>query len=248
MQDSSIVTFPAVASGNLNIISGTRLYGVDANMLMTLNSCKDYPVRLLLGFRYLDLHDDLTITENVQLNSSSPEFPGATIGVQDNFGCDNYFYGANIGVSAEYHIRRLEIQGTLQCAMGWCQEDVNIGGVTNINGPGGVQTFPAGLLALSSNSGSHIHNVFAVIPEADLDVRYEFTQHFVFSLGYSFLDWDLVARAAQQVNSNVNPDLIPTSKTYNPSAVPPALQQPQLSVHDTNFWVHGVHIGLEVRF
>jgi Putative beta barrel porin-7 (BBP7) len=248
MQDSSIVSYPALASGSLDVISGTSLYGVDSNVLVALNSSKDYPVRLLLGFRYLDLHDDLTITENVQVNASAPDYGGASIGVQDNFGCDSYFYGGNIGVSAAYNIRQLELQATAQCAMGLCQENVSIGGVTNINGAGGTQTIPAGLLAVSSNSGSHIRNVFAVVPEADLDVRYEFTRHFVFSMGYSFLYWNQVARAGQQVDTNVNPDLVPTSKTYNPSGVPPALQQPQLSIHDTDFWVNGVHIGLEVRF
>jgi Putative beta barrel porin-7 (BBP7) len=248
LQDSSIVAFPGVASGSVNVISGTSLYGVDSNVLVALNGSKDYPVRLLLGFRYLDLHDDLTITENVQVNASAPDYGGANIGVQDNFSCDNYFYGGNIGVSGSYCIRNLEIQATAQCAMGLCQENVSVGGLTSINGAGGLQTIPAGLLAVSSNSGTHIRNVFAVVPEADLDVRYEFTRHFIFSVGYSFLYWDQVARAGQQVDTNVNPDLVPTSKTYNPSAVPPALQQPQLSIHDTDFWAHGVHIGLEVRF
>jgi len=244
-QDASLVTFPGLASGNVAVQSGTRLDGADARLLLALSGSKDYPVRLLLGFRYLDLHDDLTITEDVQVNANAPFYAGQQIGVRDNFACDNGFYGWNIGLSAAYNIRRLAVQATAQCALGLCQEYVTVAGLTNINGPGGGQTFPGGLLAVSSNSGSHFHDAFAVVPEVDLDARFEVTRHLIVSVGYAFLYWSQVARAGQQVDTNVNPDLVPTSKTYGQ---PTSLQQPQLSIRDTGFWVQGVQMGLELRF
>jgi Putative beta barrel porin-7 (BBP7) len=240
-QDSSIVTYPNVATGAIGIQSGTSLWGADANMVWTVNSSKDYPVRLLAGIRYLELHDDLTINEAVQVLPSSPVFPGQAIAVHDNFSCDNEFYGGNLGFSASYNLRQLELQATAQCALGLCQEYVAVLGSTHI----GNQSFPAGLLAVSSNSGGHVRDVFAVVPEVDLDARYEVTRHIVVSLGYEFLYWSQVARAGQQVDTNVNPNLVPTSNTYG---LPATSQQPRLSIHDTDFWVQGVHLGLELRF
>jgi hypothetical protein len=244
-QDASLVTFPALASGQVDVQSGTRLYGADGNLQVTLNSSKDCPVRFFAGFRYLDLHDDLDIEEDVQLNAAAPVYTGQQIGVRDNFACDNYFYGGNIGLNAAYNLRRLEVQATAQCALGLCQECVNVFGLTSITGAGGTQTFPAGLLAVSSNSGSRTRNAFAVVPEADLDARYEVTRHLFVSVGYSFLYWSQVARAGQQVDTNVNPDLVPTSKSYGQ---PTVLPQPQLTVRDTDFYVHGLHLGVELRF
>jgi hypothetical protein len=244
-QDSSLVTFPGLATGGVSVESGTRLYGADANMLFALNSSKDYPIRLLVGFRYLDLHDDLTVAEDVQVMASSPVFSSQQIIVRDNFACDNYFYGGNLGLSASYNLSNLELRATAQCALGLCQEMVNVAGLTNISGNGSTQTFPAGLLAVSSNSGSHLRNVFAVVPEVDLDAGFEVTRHLVFTVGFSFLYWSEVARAGQQVDTNVNPDLVPTSATYGQSNIP---HQPALSIHDADFWVYGLHLGLELRF
>jgi hypothetical protein len=244
-QDSSLVTFPGMAAGAVSIESGTRLWGADASFLATLIGSHDYPVRLLLGFRYFDLHDDLTVTENVQVNSTSPVLPGQQVTVRDNFACDNSFFGGNIGLRAAYTVRRLELRATTECALGLCQELVSVAGLTDINGPAARQTFPAGLLAVSSNSGDHLRNVFAVVPEVDVDARYEITRHLIVSAGYSFMYWSQVARAAQQVDTNVNPNLVPTSVTFGQ---PATLEQPQLSIRNTDFWVQGVHLGVELRY
>jgi hypothetical protein len=244
-QDASLVTFPGLASGTISVESGTRLWGADANLLATLIGSPDYSVRLLCGLRYFELHDDLTVTENVQVNATSPLLAGQQVVVCDNFACDNSFYGGNIGFRAAYTVRQLELQVTGQCGLGLCQELVGVAGLTDTNWKPGRQTIPAGLLAVSSNSGDHVRNVFAVVPEVDVNARYEITRHLIVSAGYSFMYWSQVARAAQQVNTNVNPNLVPTSVTFGQ---PTTLQQPQLLIRDTDFWVQGVHLGVELRF
>jgi hypothetical protein len=242
--DASIVTFPAVASGSIGVQSGTRLYGADANLQMALNDSRDYPLRVLVGLRYVNLHDDLNVQENDQI-SGGPVFLGQNIGVQDNFACDNYFWGANLGLCASYNFWRVEFQLTAQCALGLNQEYTTIAGVTHIDDSTGSQTIPAGLLAVSSNSGSHVHDAFAVIPEVDADAHFEVTRHLFVSAGYSFLYWSRVVRAAEQVDTNVNPNLVPTSNTYG---LPTTLHQPQDLGRTSDFWVQGVHVGLELRF
>jgi hypothetical protein len=243
-EDASLVSYPGVAAGSVSVHSGTSLQAADANLFTTLNGSKDYPLRLLAGFRFLQLHDDLDVQEDVQVDPSSAVLAGQHIGVHDHFACDNYFYGGNLGLSAVYHVRRLELQITAQCALGVNHEVVNIAGGTRFDGPGGSQLVPGGLLALSSNSGVQGRDVFAVVPELDLDARFEVTRHLIVSAGYSFLYWSRAARTGQQVDLHVNPDLVPTSTTFGPSA----LQQPQPGIRDTDFWVHGVHFGVELRF
>jgi hypothetical protein len=244
-QDASLVTFPGLASGNIAIESGTRLFGTDANMLIKMNACPEWPIRLIAGLRHLDLHDDLNVDEVSLVAASSPVFPGQRIGVRDNFSCENSFFGGNLGFSAAYILRRLELQLTAQCAVGVCQEYVTAMGLTRFDGPAGSQTVPGGFLALSSNSGSHVRDAFAVVPEVDLEARFEITRHIVITAGYGFLYWSRVARAGQQVDLNINPNLVPTSSTFGQPGGP---SQPQMSIRDTDFWMHGVHAGLEFRF
>jgi hypothetical protein len=241
-QDSSLVSFPALASGTINVRSGTSLYGVDGDFVATLVSSKEFALRLLAGFRYFDLHDDLSIDESVLIDPTSRIMPGQHIGVHDSFACDNYFYGGNLGFSAAYDIRRFEFLVKAQCALGLTQECVNIAGATRFDGG---PAFPAGLLAVSSNSGSHVRNAFAVVPELDVDARFEVTRHIIVSAGYSVLYWSNVARAGQQVDTNVNLNLVPTSTTFGLPGVP---SQPQASIRDTYFWAQGVHFGVELRF
>jgi hypothetical protein len=242
-QNASLASFPGTASGTIDVHSGTRLYNVDANGVMVPVSNSVYGVRLLAGFRYFDLHDDLTIAENVLVSPvAMVPTAGQNIGVRDNFACDNCFYGGNLGFSATYDMRLFELVVKAQCALGMTQECVNIAGATRIDGG---PVIPAGLLAVSSNSGSHERNAFAVLPELEVDARFEVTRHVVVSAGYSVLYWSNVARAGQQVDTNVNLNLVPTSTTYGQAGGP---SQPQASIRDTFFWAQGIHFGLELRF
>jgi hypothetical protein len=241
-QNSSLVSFPGLASGTIGVRSGTSLYGLDANFVADLLSTHDFGSRLLAGFRYFDLHDDLTIDESVLVDPLALVLAGQHIGVHDNFACDNYFYGGNLGLSGAYTVRRFEFDVTAQCALGLTQQCVNIAGATRIDG---APVIPAGLLAVSSNSGSHVHNTFTVVPELDVDARFEVTRHFIVSIGYSVLYWSNVARAGQQVDTNINLNLVPTSNTFGQPGGP---REPQALIRETNFWAQGVHFGLEVRF
>ena len=239
-QDSSLVSFPGLVSGTIGIRSGTSLYGLDSNFVTALVISDNFGLKLLAGFRYFDLHDDLTIDESVVIDP--PALAAQRTGVRDNFACDNYFYGGNLGLSGAYIVRRFEFEVTAQCAMGVTQQYVDIAGATRFDsGP----VIPSGLLAVASNSGSHVHNTFTVVPELDVDARFEVTRHFIVSAGYSVLYWSNVARAGQQVDTSVNLNLVPTSTTFG---LPGGPAQPQALIRETNFWVQGVHFGVEVRF
>ena len=111
-QDASLVTFPEFARGNVSVVSGTTIYGADADTLFKMNCSEDYPLYWLTGLRYLNLREDLDIRENVEVQAMSPVFTNQTIAVHDHFECDNSFYGLNLGLSAGYHVRRLELKAT----------------------------------------------------------------------------------------------------------------------------------------
>jgi len=82
----------------------------------------------------------------------------------------------------------------------------------------GSTTSPGGLLALSSNSGSHNSADAIVIPESELRLKYCVLDHLNLTIGYSRIYWSLVARAGDQIDLAMNPDLAA------PPAVPPWAQ------------------------
>ncbi|MFM8825451.1 MAG: BBP7 family outer membrane beta-barrel protein, partial [Actinomycetota bacterium] len=61
------------------------------------------------------------------------------------------------------------------------------------------------------------------------------------TLGFTFLYWTTVGRAAGQVDESINP----TQLGPGPVVGPPA---PQFSLRTTDFWATGVNMGLEYQF
>src|SRR4029077_20760328 len=116
-------------SGEIHLSSSSCLQGADLNVLCIpcctpcCDVCSDdachsgdtakhekhgnaccgcnYWVSLLGGFRYLQLHEGLGITEITRVNpalpAGTPLFGGSTITMADQFDTHNYFFGAQIG-------------------------------------------------------------------------------------------------------------------------------------------------------
>ena len=65
-------------------------------------------------------------------------------------------------------------------------------------------TFVGGLLAQQTNMGRQEENRFAVIPEFDLTVGWNLTPRLRATLGYTFIYWNNVLRAGDQIDSNLS--------------------------------------------
>ena len=127
-------------------------------------------------------------------------------------------------------------------ALGNTRSQVNIAGNTTITPTGGAaEQFVGGILAQRTNIGNYQADEFAVVPELGLTLGYQLNPCWKVTAGYTWLYWSRVARAGNQIDRNVNPDLIPEE------ADPPAddhLSPRFHFVHD-DFWAHGLRLGLE---
>jgi hypothetical protein len=102
------------------------------------------------------------------------------------------------------------------------------------------------LLALSSNIGHYSRDQFSVVPEVDVNVGYQVTNHLRFFVGYTFLYWSGVERPADAINLLANSTRVPTASFFGiaPSG-PPA---PLFSFHNSDFWAQGINLGIQLRF
>jgi hypothetical protein len=137
------------------------------------------------------------------------------------------------------------LEGRALMAVGDNHEIVNISGATTVTVPGAPPpvTSAGGLLALSSNIGHFSKDRVEVIPEFGVRAGYQVTPSLRVFAGYTFLYWDRVVRAGNEVDPVVNPNLLPGSGT---SAIGPHRPMPLLS--GTSFWAQGLELGLELRF
>ena len=243
-EDSELVAFPGVLAGHISVDPSIRLQGFEANALCNLCSSCNYRIGALAGFRYVDLDEGLGVTENLAVLPSAPLIGGSGFVVHDGFSTHNQFYGGQLGLRGEMWTGRLFAVANAKVALGDSQQSVDINGLTQITTPAGaVSTQPGGLMALPSNSGHFFSDRFAVVPEGNLAVGYQVTEHLSVTIGYTFLYWSNVDRPGNQIDRSINPVALPISGT-------PAVQsnRPAFSHQETDFWAQGLTFGLELRF
>ena len=265
------VSLPGYIPGSVRVSSNSDFQGAQANFLFNLccskNCCptdaccptdgccptpccvpSGYRVDLIAGFRYLQLNEDLGISENLAfLPTVPPPFvPGSTIGVYDHFETRNNFYGGQIGARMEWWRGNFFVNVLGVVALGDTQQEVLVNGVTTFTSPtGAVIREPGGLLAQATNIGSRSRDELSFVPEVNFNVGYQFTSHWSAYVGYSFLYWSSVVRPGNQIDIGVNPTQIPSASGQG-TLIGPARPAPLFNA--TNFWAQGINVGLQYRW
>jgi len=261
MEFSQLTAFDNLATGNLQERNTSDLWGAEANLRCCLccgqycpDDCDDwaglhYRVDGLAGFRYLDLQEDLSITENIR-NFPSPQNQLMNLGLMvfDDFATRNQFYGGQVGLDATVDSGPWSLNVTGKLALGDTAQEVRINGgqlVTNLNGT--VTPARGGLLALSSNIGTFHGNSFSVVPEVNTTLSYHINEHWRLFAGYDLLYWTNVVRPGQQIDRTVDETLIPNFEP--PGTVAPAGQnRPAVLFQRSDIWAQGLNLGLEFRY
>jgi hypothetical protein len=247
--DSSLVTFPGIMSGGVFVAAPSLLQGAELNLTANLWQSDHVRLEALAGFRYLHLRESLELS-SVSAVRVAPQyaglgipFDGNTIFVRDQFATTTAFYGGQVGARLDLTRKRFTLGLLGKIALGCSREVVTIRGFT------GIDTQPAtsvnaGLFALSTNSGRHGANSIAFVPEVGVSLKFQLNEHIGLLAGYSFLYWSRVARPGDQIDPNINVNLVPTSRTFGAGGV----VQPAFNLRHTDFFAHGVHLGVEVRY
>lgn len=259
--------FPGL-DGSIDVNAMTRFNGAGARFLYVLCrqdgcwsddcSCLSfhdyYRATFTAGYRYLDLEDNLDINERLTTNqgilinptNSSVETGTQAFAVTDAFGTRNWFNGGEVGMRFELQRNRWGLELFPRIAIGDTHSTVTIGGQTITTDITGAETTRAGgLLAQPTNIGQYVRDDFSVVPEFDLTMSYQVTPHAKIVLGYSFLYWTNVARAGEQIDTNVDAASVPNSPVY---MQPTGATHPQFTFVETGFWAQGLNVGLDCRW
>jgi Putative beta barrel porin-7 (BBP7) len=240
-QIAETVSFPGLTSGNIAVASRSDpLLIADIVFRGTLCSDCSRSTDFLVGYRYLHFAESLQIQEN--LTSLDALTLGTTLAVHDGFSTRNEFQGGLLGLETAWQFDAFSLQLLGKLALGNLNREVTIAGNTVITAPGAAPlAYTGGLLALSSNSGEFSSNHFVCWPEVDVTAGWQLTRHLRATAGYSLLWLTDMVRPGDQIDTTVNPNLIPP-------ASPSAPTRPVFTLHDTDFWVQGLRLGLEFRF
>lgn len=253
-EDAELVSYPGILAGAVTVHGVTGFHSAGARLRSNLccnNQCRQDPcscastcvgssrVDFLLGYRYIRLRDSLSVTEDLV---SLEEENSSHYDIVDSFETRNCFHGAEIGAIWELRRRRWSLEVLSKIALGNNHQVVDITGSTIITPfEGGPQIpYTGGLLAQRTNIGHYSRNEFAMIPEIGVTLGYALTDHLQFKAGYTLIYWGHVVRPGDQINLDLNPDLLP------PEMVPfVGPLRPTFAFHHTDFWAHGLSLGLD---
>jgi hypothetical protein len=241
--NSELVCYPGVLSGGVFVNTQSTLWGTDFNVRKNLACGCDYRLDILGGYRYMQLTDQVVISEQLAAGDPNANTPvGTGFNVFDSFYSKNTFNGGQVGLAGE--IRRGRFFGSARTliAFGGVHKEVEILGSTTIAVPGQApQQFLGGLLAQPTNIGKYTADEFAVLPEATLSVGYNVTDGIRAYVGYTFLYLSNTSRAGNQIDPVVNStQLAPGTLVGTP--------RPIFVRQDSDFWAQGINFGLEIRF
>ena len=170
-----------------------------------------------VGLRYLNLSEALNINAfsvvdlAEQYKGLGVPFDGNTIVVGDSFDTRNHFYGGQLGTRVELEYKRWTLDLSGKVALGVTHQIAKVHGNTTID------TTPAFAAERRPVRGVEqqraiTNNAFAVVPEVGFTLKFRLTERLQLFGGYSFLYWSRVARPADQVDTTVNPNFVPTAR------------------------------------
>lgn len=214
------LALPIGANGGAFADDDMRLWGIDANAVFNHADQSCFRFDSLVGFRYVDLSERLTLGTSV----------GDT-GVIDVFDACNQFYGPQVGGRLLFDRGRLGLLTTLKVGLGVMHESLSLTGQTQSSG---VVTGP-GFLVGPSNTGRESRDRFAAVPELGVKVIYRFTESAFGTVGYDVLYLSDVIRPGE----NVTTQFTPTGNALTPV---------RAAVSSSDAVFHGLAFGLGVRY
>lgn len=253
LEEAYGTSFPGAWFGQTGVSSHSALQGYEINLAANLRDTACSQFQFLVGFRALNLNEDLAIQDRLApLKPGILTFLGKAVNAPnsladfDRFHAGNQFYGGQLGGRWETFFDRFSLAVTGKVAFGATQELVTIDGSSTQLTPAGSTTVPGGILAQTSNMGRHYRDVFAVVPEANVNLNWQLTPRLSASTGYSFLYWSSVARPGSQIDHGVNPSLPPTDQSFGTTGA--GQNRPGFQFQSSSFWAQGVNFGLMFRF
>ncbi len=241
--EAVLIAFPGSSSGSVDIRASSGNFYM-GHLDVTETICDDGWLRFnaLVGYRFFRYDEGLNIRQTI--NPTSASFvPGTQLDSVDNFNTRNEFHGADFGFRTQLFWQSFSLDLLTKLAVGRLQRTIDIEGNTVTTVPGVAPVTQAGgVLALSSNIGKQGNHDLSILPELGVNLCWQVRPNLRVRVGYTLLYLHDIARATNQVDITVNPNLFPT-------AVPqPGPNRPAFMLDRQDFAIHNFSTGLEFSF
>lgn len=236
--------------GELEVGQTLRVQGWEVAWLCELYANEVVRVSALAGYRYFMANDGLRLEQRSEFAGVSEFGLNSTFrsSSADQIDADNRFHGGTLGLRTQFDYRGFFAQVDTKVSLGRATEVVKISGqtvgTTDSAAGHAERYFPGAVFGQPTDTGRSVRNLFAVLPEANVRVGYQFTDSARVVVGYTFTYLSDAVRAGDQLDRVV--DLSQT--TGDPLALVSPAARPRVPFARSDFWVQGVTLGLEWRY
>lgn len=236
-----LVAHPAFLSGNLSVDNELKFQGAEFGIRSRLHELACNRLDFLLGYRYLNLDDNLKISSSSRYTAAQGAIlAGTTKDVLDQFQAKNYFHGAQFGLIYREHMRWFDIDLQSRLSVGGTRSESEINGRTTNTVPGGGNAnFQGGLYAQGTNIGRVQWSNVSVVPELRVGASRRLSPCLRASVNYNLMAWNHVARAA---------NLIDTTLSQLPPQSALGQGRPLLNGARSTLLIQGINVGLQFEF
>ncbi|MSU78468.1 MAG: hypothetical protein EXS16_10285 [Gemmataceae bacterium] len=246
------VAIPGIRSGTISANAKLEMHGADIAVVRNIARLHGWSFDYFGGLRYLYLNDDFALNQNLTAIVNNGVFfngagqvAGTTVSVSDSFNLTNRFFGAQFGGHIAWNWRRFDTALAGKISLGGNVSRAVINGVSTLN-PGTANATDAsgGLFAQTGNSGPYVVSHFATVPEGSATLGFHITPNLRVFGTYSLLYWSNVIRTGGNIDRNINPAIPPTSDTFLAGTT----GSPLFNANFTDFWAHGINVGMELKY
>ena len=250
-ENASLTAFPDLTAGQIEADVQTRFQGAGVRAIYNL-ACGDgcgtscitccpvatgYRFDAIVGYRFLRVDDRVSVVENA--TSLDTGLPGSFF-IRDLFESENQFHGIDLGTSMSLCKGCWSLDILSKIALGNTASRIVVDGSTVITENQQSETFTGGILAQRTNIGTRSFDEFAVAPELGVNIGYQLNACWRATLGYTFIYLSRVARAGDQIDRDLNPNLFPPEDPVATTHL-----RPEFNVQYTDFWAQGLTVGIE---
>lgn len=254
-EGSYLTSFPGVLAGSSSVEARSELWGIEAVARYKFAITPYLTGDVLLGYRQMELLENLTVSDNLVPLQPSITFlgnqvtpaPGTSLNDYDRFATNNTFNGVDFGGRLRWQSGYDWFAATTYWkeAIGATTQTVNISGATTLTTAGGSVSAPGGILAQQSNGGNFTRTVFGSITEGGVGfiiIPYKYVR---LEFGYSATYWNSVVRPGNQVNHAVTPSQVATDITFTGTA--PG-NQPGFVYRSQGITIQSLNVGLSFYY
>jgi hypothetical protein len=245
LPQAALIAFPGLSSGSVDVkATSGNFYEAHVDLSETFLTNGPFRLNALAGYRFFRFDDALRIGQTI-VPTGGAFAPGTQLATTDSFRTHNTFNGVDLGLRGQFAWQNLTLSVLGKIAVGYVHRDVFISGSQTVSVPGAAPvTSTGGLYALSSNVGTFGSNDWGMLPELGVNLAWQVNSYLQLRVGYSILWLDRVARAVDQIDFTVNPNLIPPA-----AAAPTGPNRP--AFNDTNrqdVWIQALSFGVTFTF